>query len=131
MYKKALNQLLRTVKDYTYHRTAAARRAAVNYLLDNSGMQWFQSYDFADGTGSEGQKPRQLLLREAAEIFKYGVKGKTVLDIVAWDCYFSFEAERRGARDVLATDHFCWSRLGDQGGLRLCPHQIRLESAVD
>jgi tRNA (mo5U34)-methyltransferase len=32
------------------------------------------------------------------------LEGKTVLDIGAWDGYFSFEAERRGARFVLATD---------------------------
>jgi len=38
--------------------------------------------------------------------------GKSVLDIGAWDGFFSFEAERRGARRVLATDSFCW----DGGG---------------
>jgi hypothetical protein len=30
----------------------------------------------------------------------------------AWDGFFSFEAERRGAQRVLATDSFCW----DVGG---------------
>jgi tRNA (mo5U34)-methyltransferase len=34
--------------------------------------------------------------------------GKTVLDVGAWDSFYSFEAERRGAR-VLATDSFVWS----------------------
>jgi tRNA (mo5U34)-methyltransferase len=34
-----------------------------------------------------------------------------VLDVGAWDGYYSFEAERRGG-DVLATDHFCWSGPG-------------------
>lgn len=32
--------------------------------------------------------------------------GKTVLDVGAWDGYFSFEAERRGASRVLAIDSF-------------------------
>ncbi len=32
------------------------------------------------------------------------LNGKTVLDIGAWDGYFSFEAERRGARLVVASD---------------------------
>jgi tRNA (mo5U34)-methyltransferase len=36
----------------------------------------------------------------------------TVLDVGAWDGFFSFEAERRGARRVLATDHFCWGGGG-------------------
>ena len=35
-----------------------------------------------------------------------------MLDIGAWDGFFSFEAERRGASRVLATDHFCWSGEG-------------------
>src|SRR4029077_2193192 len=30
-------------------------------------------------------------------------------DIGAWDGFFSFEAERRGARRVLATDSFVWN----------------------
>jgi tRNA (mo5U34)-methyltransferase len=38
--------------------------------------------------------------------------GRTVLDVGAWDGFFSFEAERRGAADVLATDSFSWSGAG-------------------
>lgn len=34
--------------------------------------------------------------------------GKTVLDIGAWDGYFAFEFERRGAKRVLAIDSFAW-----------------------
>jgi tRNA (mo5U34)-methyltransferase len=36
--------------------------------------------------------------------------GKTVLDIGAWDGFFSFEAERRGATRVVAMDHDCWAQ---------------------
>jgi tRNA (mo5U34)-methyltransferase len=43
--------------------------------------------------------------------------GTSVLDIGAWDGFFSFEAERRGASRVLATDSFIW------GGAN--PHQSR------
>lgn len=32
--------------------------------------------------------------------------GKRVLDIGAWDGYFSFEAEKRGAKEVLAIDNY-------------------------
>jgi len=43
----------------------------------------------------------------------------TVLDIGAWNGFFSFEAERRGAKRVLATDSFIWSGampgLGKEG----------------
>ena len=35
--------------------------------------------------------------------------GKRVLDIGAWDGWFSFRAEREGAATVVALDHFVWS----------------------
>jgi tRNA (mo5U34)-methyltransferase len=38
--------------------------------------------------------------------------GKSVLDIGAWDGFYSFEAERRGAERVLATDHYQWDGTG-------------------
>jgi len=44
------------------------------------------------------------------------LSGRTVLDIGAWDGFFSFEAERRGADRVLATDSYCWN--GDGWGTK-------------
>jgi tRNA (mo5U34)-methyltransferase len=38
--------------------------------------------------------------------------GRSVLDIGAWDGFFSFEAKRRGAARVLATDSYSWSGPG-------------------
>ncbi len=35
--------------------------------------------------------------------------GLSVLDIGAWDGFYSFECKRRGAARVLATDHFVWT----------------------
>ena len=43
--------------------------------------------------------------------------GKTVLDIGAWDGFFSFECERRGAKRVLAIDTFAWDTYGKDGFL--------------
>jgi tRNA (mo5U34)-methyltransferase len=37
--------------------------------------------------------------------------GRRVLDVGAWDGYYSFEMERRGA-DVVATDHYSWGGGG-------------------
>jgi len=75
-------------------------------------ITWFHSHAFPDGERTDGIKPAPVLAQEADAIFGYGVKGKSVLDIGAWDGYFSFEAEKRGAARVLATDHFCWSGPG-------------------
>lgn len=59
------------------------------------------------------------------------LRGKTVLDVGAWDGLYSFEAERRGAKRVLATDHFCWSGTGwgSRSGFDLA-HRL-LSSKVD
>jgi tRNA (mo5U34)-methyltransferase len=76
------------------------------------GIQWFHSFDLPDGESIKGYKSEAILRREAAAILPDDLTSKSVLDIGAWDGYFSFEAERRGAADVLATDHFCWSGPG-------------------
>lgn len=36
------------------------------------------------------------------------IKGATVLDVGAWDGWYSFKMAELGASRVLATDHFCW-----------------------
>jgi tRNA (mo5U34)-methyltransferase len=55
----------------------------------------------------------------------------TVLDVGAWDGFFSFEAERRGAERVLAIDSFSWDGdgWGSKAGFELA-HQT-LGSAVE
>ena len=45
------------------------------------------------------------------------LSGKSVLDIGAWDGFFSFECERRGAARVLAIDTFAWDHYGKDGFL--------------
>jgi tRNA (mo5U34)-methyltransferase len=44
--------------------------------------------------------------------FPASFSGKTVLDVCAWDGFFSFEAERRGAQRVLAVDSYAWDGSG-------------------
>lgn len=75
-------------------------------------LQWFHSIDFGNGVVSRGAKSLSLLARQADVAFKHGVAGKSVLDIGTWDGAMSFEAERRGASRVLATDSFAWARSG-------------------
>ncbi len=75
-------------------------------------INWFHSHAFPDGEVTRGEKPIEVLRKEAEVVFRHGVAGKSVLDIGAWDGWFSFEAERRGAARVLAADHFCWSGEG-------------------
>ncbi|RVT90776.1 class I SAM-dependent methyltransferase [Sphingomonas crocodyli] len=74
--------------------------------------RWFHSFRFPDGEQVAGIKTIETLEREETEIFRGDMSGRSLLDIGAWDGYFSYAAERRGAAEVLATDHFCWSGPG-------------------
>jgi len=77
-----------------------------------SAIRWFHSLSLPGGEATAGEKPAAMLAAEAELVFKHGVTAKRVLDIGAWDGFFSFEAERRGAASVLSTDHFSWSGSG-------------------
>jgi tRNA (mo5U34)-methyltransferase len=75
-------------------------------------ITWFHSFDLENGEKIKGIRPLHILTKEADAILADSVRDKSVLDIGAWDGFFSFEAERRGAARVVATDHFCWSGEG-------------------
>jgi tRNA (mo5U34)-methyltransferase len=73
-------------------------------------ITWFHQIDLRNGIITPGIDP------SAEKLKNFGIpddlSGLSVLDIGAWDGFFSFEAERRGARYVLATDSFCWGGGG-------------------
>ena len=73
---------------------------------------FFHSFELPDGEIINGLTPLAAEQAAAAWTFRHGVQGRTVLDVGAWDGFYAFEAERRGASRVLATDHFCWSGPG-------------------
>ena len=79
-------------------------------------IRWHHSIDLGHGIVTPGQdnSPRKLVrLKLPASL-----AGKTVLDVGAWDGFFSFEAERRGAKRVLATDSYSWNGSHDWGDKR-------------
>lgn len=57
--------------------------------------------------------------------------GKSVLDVGAWDGFYSFEAVRRGAARVLATDSFVWQEQWKQSGFRLARQALGMEQKVE
>ncbi|HEY2943208.1 MAG TPA: DUF1698 domain-containing protein [Vicinamibacteria bacterium] len=68
-----------------------------------SGRPWYHQIELAPGVVTPGvvdSRRRAQLLEFPADL-----TGKRVLDIGAYDGYFSFEAEKRGASYVLAYDH--------------------------
>jgi tRNA (mo5U34)-methyltransferase len=72
-------------------------------------VNWFHTIDLGDGIVTEGRSQPALIL---PRLRLPDLTGKTVLDIGAWDGFYSFEAERRGAARVVATDSFSWGGAG-------------------
>lgn len=71
--------------------------------------RWWHSIELPDGSVTRGYKTREQLATEWATMQVPDLTGKSVLDIGAWDGYFSFRAEAEGAQKVTAIDHFVWS----------------------
>jgi tRNA (mo5U34)-methyltransferase len=72
-------------------------------------IRWYHSIDLGRGVKAAG-------IFDPAPFVPHlrlpDLTGKTVLDVGAWDGFMSFEAERRGAARVLATDSFSWGGSG-------------------
>lgn len=78
-------------------------------------IPWFHSIDLG-GVTTRGTKTAAQLAHELSRLELPHLTGKSVLDIGAWDGFFSFEAERRGAHRVVSLDHFVWALdLGPHG----------------
>lgn len=88
--------------------TAARRRRKLAKAAEGVGF-WWHSIDLGEGVVTPGRKSAELLAGEWDALELPDLRGKSVLDIGAWDGYFSFEAERRGAARVVALDHYVWS----------------------
>ena len=85
---------------------------------DVDSIRWYHSMDLGHGVRTNGlYEPGQRMDRYNLP----DLTGKSVLDVGAWDGFWSFEAERRGASRVLATDSFSWSgqNWGSKAGFEL------------
>jgi tRNA (mo5U34)-methyltransferase len=66
-------------------------------------LQWAQTIDLGDGVVTPGEwGDHNPVLWQAVRDIDF--RGKKVLDIGCWDGLWSFEAEKRGAAEVYATD---------------------------
>jgi tRNA (mo5U34)-methyltransferase len=75
-------------------------RAAVEAL------EWHHTIDLGGGVVTPGRDASQANLARIQ--MPRSLAAKTVLDIGAWDGFYSFEAERRGAERVVAMDYPVW-----------------------
>ena len=86
-------------------------------------IRWWHRIDLGHGVvtpGLDDSASKLVALR-----FPDDLRGKTVLDVGASDGFFSFEAERRGARRVVAVDPYYkhwpggWEGHGTRSGFEL------------
>jgi tRNA (mo5U34)-methyltransferase len=70
---------------------------------------WFHSIDLGQGVVTPGDKTVEQLERELRALCLPDLRGQSVLDIGAWDGFFSWAVERLGAARVVALDHFVWA----------------------
>ena len=86
------------------------RRRQNDFSRELAAKGWFHSFELPDGSRIDGVMPLEWE-RERWSRFPIpaDLAGKRVLDIGAWDGWFSFEAERRGAA---ATSVDCYQAPG-------------------
>jgi tRNA (mo5U34)-methyltransferase len=66
---------------------------------------WIHAIDLGDGIVTPGGKTRNILEPESAAIFAHlDLRGRSVMDVGAWNGYYTVESKRRGASKVLAVD---------------------------
>jgi len=65
-------------------------------------IRWWHKIDLGNGIITPGKSDTFKKIKGIG--LPEDLTGKTVLDIGAWDGFYSFESERRGASRVLAID---------------------------
>jgi tRNA (mo5U34)-methyltransferase len=73
-------------------------------------IRWYHTIDLGQGIVTNGVDDTRVRL--ARIDLPESLEGCTVLDVGAWDGFFSFEAERRGAARVVAADYYSWRGVG-------------------
>ena len=91
--------------DLSQRETLDKAAGAVRDELFNTG--WWHSIELGDGYITPGAHKIEELRENYARLnLPDDLTGKRVIDIGCWDGFYAFEAERRGADEVVAMD--CW-----------------------
>ena len=93
-----------------------AARLLLNTTQDLEAKGWYHSLELPNGEVIQGTQSLDRLERRLSMLpIPQDLRGKRVLDIGAWDGWFSFAMERRGA-EVLAADFVDGDQHGFQAG---------------
>ncbi len=93
--------------------------APTDALMDEiKEINWWHSIDLGNGITTPGRADSRQHLVQVS--LPRTLQGLSVLDIGAWDGFYSFECERRGAKRVVALDTPVWkSPAIGKGGFEL------------
>jgi tRNA (mo5U34)-methyltransferase len=86
--------------------------ATVSLREQVQSLDWVHTIDLGDGLVTPGAWPPSRLISRALDEIDF--RGRKVLDVGCWDGLWSFEAEKRGAADVYATDCISQRPHGEQ-----------------
>ncbi len=95
-----------------------------------AAIRWFHTLELPGGITTPGAVDSTRLLDRID--LPASLAGKRVLDVGAWDGFWSFQAARRGAASVLATDSYSWGDggWGTQDGFLLARDALGLTQTV-
>jgi tRNA (mo5U34)-methyltransferase len=71
---------------------------------------WFHQFTFSNGLRTPGRDPSQKKLHHLC--LPASLEGKSIIDVGAYEGFFSFHCEARGAARVVAADRFVWDWPG-------------------
>src|SRR5258706_15307153 len=91
--------------------TAIEQRRNLDFSGELAARGWYHSFELPDGSQIRGAMTLEYQRGRFARFpIPEDLRGRRVLDIGAWDGWFSFEAERRGAGvtaiDCVEVPHF-------------------------
>src|SRR5690242_132431 len=82
-------------------KTAPTSARGLDFSQDLLAKGWYHSFEFPDGSVIDGYMPLAVQKERYARYpIPADLHGKRVLDIGAWDGWFSFESERHGAQTI-------------------------------
>ncbi len=73
---------------------------------------WFHQFSFSNGLRTPGRDPSLKKLYHLC--LPASLQGKSIIDIGAYEGFFSFHCEARGAARVVAADRFVWDWPGSR-----------------